>query len=163
MSETELPYDLMVEDALRGVVRRTLRQIAVQGLPGEHHFYITFDTAAPGVELSDRLREAHPGEMTIVLQHQFWDLAVDDNGFQVGLSFQSVPETVRVPFEAVSSFVDPSVNFGLQFRRGEEPEAEESDDGEPDAEAIAAGSEAAAEPEAAVGADVVNLDAFRKK
>ncbi|MEX2642362.1 MAG: ClpXP protease specificity-enhancing factor SspB [Acetobacterales bacterium] len=173
MSESVLPYDRMVEEALRGVVRRALRHVAVRGLPGEHHFYVTFDTGAPGVEVSDRLRAQYPAEMTIVLQHQFWDLAVDDNGFQVGLSFQAVPETVRVPFGAITTFVDPSVNFGLQFRQeeGEEdvlPQATTSRKAGANMPVPQEPAPAPAAPEATAdepvqGADVVNLDSFRKK
>jgi len=108
-------YDLLTQQALRAVVRNVLTDVAKKGLPGEHHFYITFDTKADGVKLSPRLREQFPEEMTVILQHQFWDLAVTDDGFEVGLSFGGVPERVGVPFETVNAFFDPSVQFGLQF------------------------------------------------
>ena len=108
-------YDILAQDALRGVVRKVLADAAKKGLPGEHHFFITFDTKAGGVRLSARMREQYPDEMTIVLQHQFWDLKVADEHFEVGLSFGGVPEKLLVPFEAIKSFVDPSIQFGLQF------------------------------------------------
>jgi hypothetical protein len=115
MSKDVLRYDLMVQEALKGVVRKILSEAARDGLPGEHHFYITFRTGAPGVRLSQRLREKHPEEMTIVLQHQFWDLSASDHSFEVGLSFSGVPERLLVPFDAVTTFFDPSVEFGLKF------------------------------------------------
>lgn len=108
-------YDLMVKEALRDVVRRTLTLTAREGLPGEHHFYITFQTKYPGLRLSTRMRERYPDEMTIVLQHQFWDLAVNDHNFEVGLSFSGVPERLLIPFEAITAFYDPSVQFFLKF------------------------------------------------
>jgi hypothetical protein len=108
-------YDLLAQDALRGVVRRVLVDAAREGLPGDHHFYITFDTRAPGVRLSNRMREKYPQEMTVVLQHQFWDLVVTEHTFEVGLSFGGIPERLLIPFESVKGFFDPSVQFGLQF------------------------------------------------
>ena len=116
MSVDHIRYDLLTQQALRAVVRRVLADVAKVGaLPGEHHFYITFDTRAPGVRLSARMREQYPEEMTIVLQHQFWDLAVTDAQFEVALSFNGVSEKLLVPFEAIKGFFDPSVQFGLQF------------------------------------------------
>ncbi|MGE0563715.1 MAG: SspB family protein [Pseudolabrys sp.] len=112
----QIRYDLLTQQALRGVVRSVLADVAKKGvLPGDHHFYISFDTQADDVKMSPRLRAQYPEEMTIILQHQFWDLAVDDDGFEVGLSFGGVPEKLGIPFEAVKSFFDPSVQFGLQF------------------------------------------------
>jgi hypothetical protein len=108
-------YDLLTQDALRSVVRRVLTDVVRSGLPGEHHFYIGFDTRAPGVRLSTRMREKYPTDITIVLQHQFWDLAVTDHAFEVGLSFGGIPERLLVPFSALRSFYDPSVQFGLEF------------------------------------------------
>ena len=108
-------YDLLVQDALRGVVRQVLTEVARNGLQGEHHFFITFKTATPGLRLSNRMRERYPDEMTIILQHQFWGLSVVDNGFEVGLSFNNAPERLFVPFAAITTFQDPSVNFGLKF------------------------------------------------
>jgi uncharacterized protein len=115
MATDIIRYDLLVQDALRGVVRNVLAESAREGLPGEHHFYITFRTDAPGVRLSTRMREKYPGEMTIVLQHQFWDLNVSDDSFEVGLSFNNIPERLVIPFDAVTGFFDPSVQFGLKF------------------------------------------------
>jgi hypothetical protein len=115
MANDLIRYDLLIQDALRGVVRRVLNEVAKEGLPGEHHFYITFRTAAPGVRLSTAMRQQYPDVMTIILQHQFWDLAVSETGFEVGLSFRNVPERLLVPFEAVTEFSDPSVHFVLKF------------------------------------------------
>jgi len=116
MSVDHIRYDLLTQQALRAVVRRVLADVAKTGsLPGEHHFYVTFDTRAPGVRLSARMREQYPEEMTIVLQHQFWDLGVSDAQFEVALSFNGVSEKLLVPFEAIKGFFDPSVQFGLQF------------------------------------------------
>ena len=115
MAEDSIRYDALVQDALRGVVRELLRQAAERGLPGDHHFYIAFDTTSPGVRLSSRLREQYPTEMTIVLQHQFWDLHVTDHAAEIGLSFGGIPERLVVPFSAIKGFFDPSVKFGLQF------------------------------------------------
>lgn len=117
-------YDLLTQQALRGVVRDVLVSTAKRGsLVGDHHFYISFDTKAPGVKLSDRMRAQYPEEMTIILQHQFWDLKVTDEGFEVGLSFGGVPEKLHVPFDAIKGFFDPSVQFGLQFEEIAEGEA----------------------------------------
>jgi len=124
MSTDLIRYDLQVQDALRGVVRKVLADAARDGLPGEHHFYITFRTHAPGVKLSNRLLEQYPEEMTVILQYQFWDLKVNDNGFEVGLHFKNVPERLQVPFDAIAGFYDPSVQFGLKF----EPQGEDADD-----------------------------------
>lgn len=115
MSVDHIRYDLLAQEALRSVVRRVLMDVAKGGLPGEHHFYISFDTRAPGVRLSQRMLEKYPEEMTIVLQHQFWDLIVSDTAFEVGLSFGGIPERLVVPFSALKGFFDPSVKFGLQF------------------------------------------------
>ena len=108
-------YDLLVQDALRGVVRQVLSGAARDGLPGDHHFYISFHTHAQGVRLSSRMRELYPDEMTIILQHQFWDLSVTEDAFEVGLSFRNVPEMLLIPFDAVTRFFDPSVGFELKF------------------------------------------------
>ncbi len=112
---------------MRGVVRKVLADAAREGLPGEHHFYITFRTQAPGVRLSDRLREQYPNEMTIILQYQFWDLQVDEEGFDVGLHFKNIPERLHVPFEAITGFYDPSVQFGLKFELTDEEDAIDED------------------------------------
>ncbi|MDQ0510277.1 hypothetical protein QOZ99_001160 [Angulomicrobium amanitiforme] len=115
MSVDLIRYDLLVQDALRAVVRRVLTDVAREGLPGDHHLFISFDTKAPGVRLSPRLKERYPEEMTIILQHQFWDLVVTDIFLEVGLSFNGIPERLHVPFAALKGFFDPSVKFGLQF------------------------------------------------
>lgn len=124
-SVDHIRYDLLAQEALRGVVRRVLVDAARDGLPGDHHFYISFDTRAPGVRLSTRMREKYPEEMTIVLQHQFWDLNVTEHAFEVGLSFGGVPERLLVPFTALKGFFDPSVKFGLQFEIAEAEATEE--------------------------------------
>jgi uncharacterized protein len=111
----QIRYDLLTQQALRGVVRVVLSDAAKKGLPGDHHFFITFDTHADGVKMSERLRAQHPKDMTIILQHQFWDLVVNDYGFEVGLSFGGITERLAIPFDAITGFFDPSVQFGLQF------------------------------------------------
>lgn len=115
MSTDMIRFDVLVQDALRGVVRKVLAEVARTGLPGEHHFYVTFDTTHAGVRVSSRVKARYPEEMTIVLQHQFWDLNVSETGFDVGLSFGGIPEKLVIPFAAVKGFFDPSVQFGLQF------------------------------------------------
>jgi uncharacterized protein len=115
MSVDHIRYDLLTQDALRGVIRTVLADAAVKGLPGDHHFFITFDTRAEGVRISPRLKATYSDEMTIVLQHQFWDLAVGEDEFEVGLAFNGIPERLHVPLKAVKGFFDPSVRFGLQF------------------------------------------------
>jgi uncharacterized protein len=121
MSKDRIRYDLLAQDALRGVVRKVLVDVAKVGqLPGEHHFYIAFATRYPGVRLSQRLREQYPEEMTVVLQHQFWDLGVTDHAFEVGLSFGGIPERLLVPFDSITQFFDPSANFGLKFELAED-------------------------------------------
>ncbi|MGF7161385.1 hypothetical protein FHS85_003020 [Rhodoligotrophos appendicifer] len=115
MAEDLMRYDLMAQDALRGVVKTALKRAARVGLPGEHHFYIAFDTNHPGVRISERLRKKYPDEMTIVLQHQFWSLEVYEDRFEVDLSFDNIPERLSIPLIAVKGFFDPSVQFGLQF------------------------------------------------
>jgi hypothetical protein len=125
-----IPYDEIVQEALRAVVGRVLGEVERSGgeLPGNHHFYITFKTRAPGVTIPAHLSERFPDEMTIVLQNKFWDLAVDDNGFSIGLSFNQIPAKLAIPFAAITAFVDPAVDFGLQFQaavQGLEPEPHE--------------------------------------
>ena len=117
MAADHIRYDLLAQEALRGVLRKVLADAAKHGLPGDHHFFVTFDTSAEGVRLSQRMRAQYPKEMTIVLQHQFWDLVVSEEAFEVGLSFGGVPERLAVPFVAVKQFLDPSVEFGLQFEQ----------------------------------------------
>jgi hypothetical protein len=157
-------YDLLAQDALRGVVRLALKRVARDGLPGEHHFFIAIDTRNPGVDISPRLKSKYPDEITIVLQHQFWNLEVREEGFSVDLSFDNVPERLVVPFVAVKGFFDPSVQFGLQFEAVLAPAQPESRPVPPLAEPLPSLAEA---PEAArehePPAKVVSLDTFRKK
>ncbi|MET0472695.1 MAG: ClpXP protease specificity-enhancing factor SspB [Xanthobacteraceae bacterium] len=115
MAVDHIRYDILAQEALRGVVQKVLVDVAKNGLPGEHHFYISFDTRADGVRLSPRMLAQYPEEITVVLQHQFWDLVVTEEGFEVGMSFGGIPERLNVPFAAVKGFFDPSVQFGLQF------------------------------------------------
>ncbi len=160
-----IPYDEIVQEALRAVVGRVLGEIERGGseLPGSHHFYITFKTGAQGVSIPDHLRERFPDEMTIVLQNKFWDLDVRDDGFSVGLSFNQIPAKLDVPYAAITAFVDPAVDFGLQFQASSaELEPEEHDDAQNDAEAAEAASEADEEAKAD-GSNVVSIDFGRKK
>jgi hypothetical protein len=168
MATDLIRYDVLTRDALRSVLKRILTDAAESGLPGEHHFYITFLSKAEGVKLSPRLLSQYPQEMTVILQHQFWDLIVTDDHFEVGLSFGGIPERLVVPFSSITRFFDPSVQFGLQFETAEstaegapvvadEPvaetppptETESNDDGDD------------THPQG--GAEVVRLDRFRKK
>jgi len=128
MASDLIRYDLMVQEALRNVVRKVMQDAAKDGLRGDHHFFITFRTKAAGIRLSDRMKARYPDEMTIILQHQFWDLAVTDTYFEVGLSFGGVPERLLIPFEALSAFSDPAAEFGLKFEVNlpAEPDAEKA-------------------------------------
>jgi uncharacterized protein len=171
MATDHIRYDVLARDALRGVLRRVLTDAAEHGLPGEHHFFITFLSTADGVKLSPRLLAQDPEEMTIILQHQFWDLVVTEDRFEVGLSFGGIPERLVVPFAAIKSFLDPSVQFGLQFEPSEAgPEAPAAKlpaiPAAPDLPAVAPtpAAESTEEPEKpSEGAEVVRLDRFRKK
>jgi uncharacterized protein len=156
-----LPYDEWTEDALRHVVVRALQHAAAQGLPGEHHFYITFRTDHPGTVIPPRLRTQYPEEMTIVLQHQFWDLRVDEEAglITVGLSFGGVPATLAIPLPAVIGFADPHVRFGLRFRS---PAAEQTPEPEELTPTATEPGEAKAESPP-VTPQVVSLDAFRRR
>ena len=131
-------YDLLVQEALCGVVSRVLTDAAKNGLPGDHHFYITFRTHAPGVRLSSRMRDSYPEEMTIILQHQFEDLKVTEHSFEVGLSFKGVPEMLLIPFEAMTGFFDPSVQFSLKFEPLTEGDGETGDGPAPVSSPLAA-------------------------
>jgi uncharacterized protein len=133
MSTDHIRYDLLTQDALRGLVRRVLADAARIGLPGDHHFFISFKTQYPGVNIPVRLAEKFPEEITIVLQHQFWDLNVSEQGFEVGLSFGNAPERLIVPFAAVTAFFDPSVDFGVKFEVEEDAEEEEVVEAKPEA------------------------------
>ncbi len=178
MAEDLIRYDILAQDALRGVIRKVLSEVARTGLPGEHHFFVTFATQAPGVRISSRLLAQYPEDITIVLQHQYWDLTVSEQAFEVGLSFNGVPERLLVPFSALKGFLDPSVQFELRFEVAQRmPAIADGETVEPSeapapegADAPQAGTDAAAEPatgegegEAAPMAQVVSLDAFRKK
>jgi uncharacterized protein len=173
-------YDLLAQEALRGVVRRVIADAAKNGLPGDHHFFITFDTARPGIKMSPRLHAQHPQELTIVIQHQFWDLAVTDDAFEVGLSFKGIPEKLVVPFDAIKAFFDPSVKFGVQFDSADAVDEQASSKAQeatssalptaPPSEPLS--PEPAMEPAdltdeepepPPAGGEVVRLDRFRKK
>ena len=160
MTEEFIDYGRLIDESMRDIVRKTLKLIEEKGLKGEHHFFITFQTRHDGVMISDKLVEKYPDEMTIILQHQFWDLEVDQERFNVVLSFDNVKESLSIPFDALTSFADPSVKFGLQFRRAaisanvnqtEEQEKKGKKRGKK-----AAGSKAGE-------SNVVTLDNFRKK
>lgn len=167
MGQDHIRYDILAQDALRGVIRKVLSEVAATGrLPGDHHFFITFLTGAPGVRISQHLKAKYPEQMTIVIQHQFWDLKISDTQFEIGLSFSDTPERLVIPFNAIRGFYDPSVNFELEF---EVPMAEE--DEVASAEITAIPVETPARPEATEQtegeekkpASVVSLDSFRKK
>ena len=185
MPVDHIRYDILVQDALRGMVRNVLADAAKNGLVGDHHFFITFDTTAEGVQLSERLHQQYPEEMRIVLQHQFWSLKVGDDAFEVGLSFSGIAEKLIIPFEAVKIFDDPSVQFKLQFETLSEADEDDSAPSEPlktitpphstgtpeparndasgptpDAASTENGSD---DPPERSGAEVVRLDRFRKK
>ena len=181
MAEDHIRYDILAQEALRGVMRKVLAEVARTGLPGNHHFFITFLTGAPGVRISPRLREKYPEQMTIVIQFQYWDLKVTDTGFEVGLSFSDVPERLEIPFSAVRGFYDPSVNFELEFDvKTEVPAEAEAKPAKPQAETGKAAAPAkksdakkksaetakeapTADSPGAKSAEVVSLDSFRKK
>jgi len=183
-----MDYNRLVENALRGVVRAALEEVAENGLVGNHHFYISFDTGFPGVEIADYLRQRYAGEMTIVLQHQYWDLFIGEDGFAISLSFNKKPERLRIPFAAVTAFADPSVQFGLQFKVDDPETAAPAttlptaqSDNQPGAvrpAGKAGAKQGGAEPAAAAADDdpgapgapgapgpgeVISLDSFRKK
>ncbi len=162
MVEDLLRYDLIIETALRNVIGQILAKVAKDGLPGEHHFYITFRTDSQGVEIPDTLRKQYPHEMTIVLQHQFSGLKVVGDSFGVVLSFNGVREKLSIPFSAVMAFADPSVNFALQFQSGEEdPEDGGDDDGGGGGDGEDDGGGTGSKPEKS--GEVISLDRFRKK
>ncbi len=168
MAETFIDYDAKVQDALRGVVKTILSETAENGLVGDHHFYIAFKTQADGVDIPDHLKTRFPEEMTIVLQHKFWGLKVSEEQFEVGLSFNQQPAQLVIPFDAIVGFVDPSVQFALQFH--EEADLEEEEEAAPDTpstlETIVAADDTISNTDQASpdGTDnVVTLDAFRKK
>lgn len=181
MTEDILRYDILVQNALRGVIRKVLSEVDKTGLPGNHHFFITFLTGAQGVKVSNRIKEQYPEQMTIVLQHQYWELEVNETGFGIGLSFSDIPEKLYIPYAAIRGFYDPSVNFELEF------DVEQSEDQEETSGDVAtigaatsvlqgdtAGDKAQNEEapdeddqspneDGDGSADVVSLDSFRKK
>ena len=162
MPDSLIPYDEIVQEALRAVVGRVLGQVEAGGgtLPGNHHFYITFKTAAPGVDIPKHLKERFPDEMTIVLQNKFWDLAVEEDGFTVGLSFNQMPSKLVIPFAAITAFVDPAVDFGLQFQASVGDLAPEPHD---DAENDMPEQGEAPRVTSDDGSNVVSVDFGRKK
>jgi hypothetical protein len=155
-------YEKMIERALRGVVREALERAAREGLRGNHHFFIGFVTTMPGVGMPDSLRDRYPQDMTIVLQHQYWDLEIGEDRFSVTLSFQKQLERLTVPFAAVRSFADPSVNFALEFEMPEQPAARAAAVPAPIAAPVMPAEAPAPAPEKS-GAEVVTLDSFRKR
>lgn len=183
MGQDHIRYDILAQDALRGVIRKVLSEVAATGrLPGEHHFFITFLTGAPGVRISQALKSKYPEQMTIVIQHQFWEMKVTESSFEIGLSFSDVPEKLFIPFNAIRGFYDPSVNFELEFDvKTEAPAAADEKPAKPQAESPKAATTAkksdakkkqaeaaketpaAASPSAVKSAEVVSLDSFRKK
>lgn len=166
MSEDLMDYQALVERAMKGVVRESLLKVAEDGLPGEHHLYITFRTQDDGVEITERLISQYPEEMTIVLQYQFWGLEVSEDAFEITLSFSGTNERLFIPFDSVVGFADPSVNFGLQFNAAPDAEFAELSPGEmqdidaPDGDDAPEESDSDAEQKTG---EVVALDAFRKK
>lgn len=167
MAQDHIRYDILAQDALRGVIRKVLTEVGATGrLPGDHHFFITFLTGAPGVRISQHLKSKYPEQMTIVIQHQFWDLKITESLFEIGLSFSDVPEKLVIPFNAIRGFYDPSVNFELEF---DVPLADEEEIETSEITAYPVPAEGAEEPavqkegEEKKPGSVVSLDAFRKK
>ena len=155
----DIDYGNLMHSAMRGLIKTVLAQVSEQGLPGAHHFFITFDTRELGVEIADWLRDRYPGEMTIVLQHWFENLIVDDDGFSITLNFGDSPEPLYIPYSAIKTFIDPSVEFGLRFEGSDEDEDEDEEtsrevrDSETDTDDVTDESH---------DAEVVSLDSFRK-
>lgn len=177
MAEDHIRYDILTQDALRGVVRKVLTEVSRTGLPGDHHFFISFATQAPGVRISQRLLDQYENEMTIVLQNQFWDLKAGDTGFEVALSFDGISETLVIPYAALKGFFDPSVQFGLTFDAAKteaapparsatplKPVAKPDDAGEAETDAAIEDEQDGSAAEGDKGGEkVVSLDSFRKK
>jgi len=181
MADDRIRYDILVQEAARGVIRKVLQETAQAGLPGEHHFFITFVTTAPGVRISSALRERYPEQMTIVIQHQYWDLKAHEKGFEIVLSFSDVPEKLEIPYSAIRGFYDPHANFEMEFDdvrpavanespvqefQPREAEASKPDEKPKKARTSKKAEEAdqpAEDASGTKGADVVSLDAFRKK
>lgn len=160
MIKDQINYPTLIDQAMRGVVRDVLKLVQTNGLPGNHHFYISYSTLHPGVRMSEQLRAKYPKEITIVIQHQFWDFKVEEQQFQVTLSFSGVPEKLTIPFAALTAFADPSIKFGLQFQQSEMFE----DDSAMHEQIEEIKGEEASSDEAAGGEDkIISLDSFRKK
>ena len=161
MPQDTLNYSVMIDKAMRGVVREALIRVSANGLPGDHHFYISYATEHPDVKMSEQLKSRYPKEITIVMQHQFWDFKVEENQFSVTLSFGGVPEKLVVPFAALTAFADPSVKFGLQFQHTEmfDPQIVETET----AYAKPVSVSVDGEEEEIGAAEIISLDAFRKK
>jgi len=158
MTEDKIQYSTLIDHAMRGVVRDVLKRVQSTGLPNDHHFYISFSTVHPGVKMSDQLKARYPKEITIVLQHQFWDFRVEEQYFNVTLSFGGVPEKLSVPYAALTAFADPSIKFGLQFQQPEAPESESGSYVPVDPVVLAV-----PDGEDATAAEIISLDSFRKK
>ncbi|SLN39303.1 Stringent starvation protein B [Falsiruegeria litorea R37] len=153
----DIDYGNLMHTAMRGLIKTVLKDVAQHGLPGAHHFFITFDTSHPDAELADWLSDRYPGEMTVVMQHWFENLDVGDEGFAITLNFGDAPEPLYIPYDAIKTFVDPSVEFGLRFETGE---ADEEDEGKPIV--VEANMVEEAEDDTPQDAEVVSLDSFRK-
>jgi hypothetical protein len=158
MTEDMINYPMMIDAAMRGMVRDILKRVQTEGLPGEHHFFISYSTSHPGVKMSEQLRTKYPTDITIVMQHQFWDFKVEDSQFHITLSFGGAPEKLTVPFAALTAFADPSIKFGLQFQAIAVDDDFIPSIGETDE------AEGAADDNVDDGvAEIISLDAFRKK
>ncbi|MEQ1705653.1 MAG: ClpXP protease specificity-enhancing factor SspB [Rickettsiales bacterium] len=160
MTKDQINYPLLIDQAMRGVVRDVLRLVQSTGLPGNHHFYVSYSTLHPGVRMSEQLRAKYPKEITIVIQHQFWDFKVEDQQFHVTLSFGGVPEKLTIPFAALTAFADPSIKFGLQFQQSEMFGADSAELHQAE-EAIS--SDVVFDAAASSEDKIISLDAFRKK
>lgn len=157
----DIDYGNLMHDAMRGLIRKVLLDVADRGLPGNHHFFITFDTAHPDAELADWLSDRYPGEMTVVMQHWYDKLDVTEDGFSVTLNFGDAPEPLYIPYDAIRTFVDPSVEFGLRFEQQDMTADDDKDEAAPETK-LAKPKESQDEDAPAKAADIVSLDAFRK-
>lgn len=175
MTQNTIDYPNLIDTAMRGVVKDVLKQVKLYGLPGNHHFFISFRTDHPAAKVSDTLRARHPQDLTIVLQHQFWDLKVEDSYFSVMLSFNNTPEKLVIPYEAITAFADPSVRFGLQFHAHFDDDEDDEDEGEDVPPAANAPEKMTPAPKVSItppsldsdgnpqSAEIITLDMFRKK
>jgi hypothetical protein len=153
----EIDYGNLMHSAMRGLIRTVLQDVAEKGLPGNHHFFITFDTNHPDAQLADWLRERYPGAMTVVMQHWYDNLEVGEDGFGITLNFGDAPEPLFIPYDSIETFVDPSVEFGLRFEAADEEEDDDLAESDPTED-----QDDAEEPSRATEGDVVSLDSFRK-